>query len=85
MENKLLNCPNCGTPASRKLNKVLETRHDTVESKIRQRKCLNCGNRWWTCETDLPPGAVKWASSENDTSTFTVPRRVPGFLRITYS
>ena len=79
-------CPNCGEPIRRGLNKVIQARNDTSESKIRQRRCLACDHKFWTCETDLPPGAIKWLPSENpDTNSFSVPRRVAGFRRITYS
>jgi transcriptional regulator NrdR family protein len=81
-----MHCPNCDAPAIRGANKVVQARNDTVESKIRQRKCMTCGHKWWTCETDLPVGAIKWVQSDDpDTNSFSVPRRQPGFLRISYS
>ena len=80
-----MHCPNCDTPAHRGKNKVLQARNDTVESKIRQRKCLTCNHKWWTCETDLPPGAVRWVVSDLEDSTFSVPRRVAGFRRVVFS
>jgi transcriptional regulator NrdR family protein len=82
-----MHCPNCDTSAERSTCRIIQTRSDTVESKLRQRECKVCSHKWWTCETDLPLGAVKWMLSDDDAgpSSFTVPRRVPGFLRITYS
>jgi hypothetical protein len=77
-----MNCPICDASTSR----VLVTRQDTIESKLRQRKCASCGIKWWTCEVELPLGAVKWADPETaDLRRFPVPRRVAGFRRITFS
>jgi hypothetical protein len=81
-----MHCPNCDALAHRGFCKVIQARNDTVESKIRQRKCLTCNHKWWTCETDLPAGAIKWMPPEDpESSSFSVPRRVVGFRRITYS
>jgi transcriptional regulator NrdR family protein len=80
-----MHCPNCDTPVDRSTCRIIQTRTDTIESKLRERQCKSCDHRWWTCETDLPPGAVKWKTNDEDCNAFTVPRRVPGFLRVTYS
>ena len=87
-EDIILHCPNCDTSAERSTCRIIQTRSDTVESKLRQRQCRICDHKWWTCETDLPQGAVKWRVNDDDdvdSNSFTVPRRVPGFLRVTYS
>lgn len=77
-----MNCPKCDALSSR----VMATRQDTVETKLRQRKCVSCEHRWWTCEVELPLKAVKWTAPENtDLYSFPVPRRVAGFRRITFS
>lgn len=86
MQRHLMLCPNCGEPIRRGLNKVIQARNDTNESKIRQRRCLACDHKFWTCETDLPPGAIKWMPSDDpDTNSFSVPRRVRGFRKVTFS
>ena len=79
-------CPNCGEPIRRGLNKVIQARNDTNESKIRQRRCLACNHKFWSVEVDLPAGAIKWMQSDDpDSSTFSVPRRVAGFRKVTFS
>jgi transcriptional regulator NrdR family protein len=80
-----MHCPNCDTSVDRSTCRIIQTRTDTIESKLRERQCKACDHKWWTCETDLPPGAVKWKANEEDYNAFAVPRRVPGFLRVTYS
>jgi len=81
-----MHCPNCDTPAERGNCRITQTRNDTIESKIRQRVCLKCDHRWWTVETDLPEGAVKWMEpADPDSNSFSAPVRVAGFKRVTYS
>lgn len=81
-----MRCPNCDTPAERGNCRILQTRSDTIESKIRQRKCMNCDHKWWTVETDLPDGAVKWTEATDPDSNFhSMPIRQPGFKRVSYS
>ena len=43
-----MNCPNCQASNS----KVIETRHSEDYTR-RRRECLECSNRWTTCEIDL--------------------------------
>jgi transcriptional regulator NrdR family protein len=51
-----MNCPACGHGTTR----VLNTRHDTAESIIRQRICQGCAHYFHTVEVDLKPGSVYW-------------------------
>lgn len=77
-----MNCPNCDATA----NRITETRNDTIESKLRRRKCIECGHSWWSCEVELPPGAVKWVRPDGvNNRLFPVPRRAVGFRRIMFS
>ena len=39
---------------------MLNTRHDTAETIIRQRVCLGCAHYFHTVEVDLKPGSVYW-------------------------
>jgi transcriptional regulator NrdR family protein len=81
-----MNCSKCDHPIKRGTSSVLQSRRDTIESKIRQRKCFNCGHKFWTCETELPPNSVKWVNNlDIYTSHSTIPIRVPGARRVTYS
>ena len=73
-----MNCPICDEIISR----VIASKPDTVESQLRQRKCISCHHKWWTCEVELPLGAVKWVRPDN---TDCVPRRLAGFRRVTFS
>lgn len=49
-----MHCSNCDSQK----NKTLWTRRDTVETKIRRRQCLDCGNIWFTLEMEIPKEAV---------------------------
>jgi hypothetical protein len=81
-----MHCPNCNEPIRRGQNKVVQARNDTNESKIRQRRCLACNHTFWSVEVDLPPGAIKWMPPEDpDINSFSVPRRVRGFRKVTFS
>jgi transcriptional regulator NrdR family protein len=51
-----MNCPACGHDTTR----VINTRHDTPESILRQRVCQRCIHSFHTMEMDLPQGSVHW-------------------------
>lgn len=51
-----MKCPYCFGSTMR----VINTYHDTVESTIRQRKCVHCSKQWFTCEVDIPRTAMRW-------------------------
>jgi transcriptional regulator NrdR family protein len=68
-----MHCANCDFEKS----KILWSRHDSVESKVRKRQCLSCNYTWYTLEMELPDGAVAQGSSGM------VSRR-PGFQRVTF-
>jgi len=81
-----MHCPCCDTEANRQNCRVTQSRNDTIESKIRQRKCLSCGHKWWTCEVDLPPGSVRYVQFEDDEDNlYNGPIRLTGFKRVTFS
>jgi transcriptional regulator NrdR family protein len=80
-----MHCPNCDAPAHRGANRVVQARNDTIESKIRQRKCLSCDHKWWTVEVELPVGCIKWVREDDpDSKSFSLPRRMPGALRVVF-
>ena len=80
-----MHCPSCDQAADRTKCLVIQARNDTIESKLRQRRCIDCGHIWWTVEVDLPPEAVKWQRENKDErGKFAVPRRVAGFRRIVF-
>lgn len=81
-----MNCPNCDTFADRQRCRILQSRNDTIETKLRQRFCTNCEHRWWTVEAELPAGAVKWVRRDDpDLSAHPLPIRQAGFKRVSYS
>lgn len=81
-----MNCKQCDHPIKRGTSEILHTRRDTSESKIRQRRCFNCGYTFWTCETELPLNTVKWVANKSiTTSRNTIPVRLAGAKKITYS
>jgi hypothetical protein len=61
-----MNCPICDEVISR----VIASRPDTVESQLRQRRCTSCNHTWWTCEVELPLGAVKPHQPTTESVTF---------------
>jgi transcriptional regulator NrdR family protein len=69
-----MHCANCDSQKS----KILWSRRDSVESKVRKRQCLDCNHAWYTLEMELPEGAVaqRTAGAVN---------RRPGFQRVTFS
>jgi len=69
-----MNCPKCDSVRIRTVN----TRHDTVESVVRDRKCLRCEHKWFTCEIDLPRHAVKWGDAASL-------KRVEGYRKVVFS
>lgn len=74
-----MNCPNCDHPKHR----VLWTRRDTVESKIRALECFKCEHLWHTLEVEIPRHAFKYIrKAAGETST---PDRMPGFRAVTFS
>lgn len=60
-----MNCPQCGGDQCRAIN----TRHDSPESILRQRRCLDCDHNFHTVELDLPTGAVSWRRQGNQSNT----------------
>ena len=68
-----MNCPLCDCSEIR----AASTRHDTVESIIRDRRCTQCDYKWYTCEIDIPRDAVRWGTNS-------VMRRLPGYRKITF-
>ena len=79
-----MHCAKCGTPATKGNNKITMARVDTCESRIRYRRC-NCGHGWYTVEVELPPNSVKWVQADIEDATYSVAKRIPGALRITFS
>jgi transcriptional regulator NrdR family protein len=69
-----MHCANCDSTKS----KILWSRRDSVESKVRKRQCLDCDYAWYTLEMELPEGAVAQGTAG------AVNRR-PGFQRVTFS
>ena len=51
-----MNCPACG----HNITRVVNTRHDTPETILRQRVCHSCTHSFHTMEIDLPQGSVYW-------------------------
>ena len=49
-----MHCSNCDSKESR----ALWTRRDTIETKIRRRRCVDCGHIWFTLEVEIPKSAV---------------------------
>lgn len=57
------------------LSIITQSRTDTIESKLRQHKCVSCKHMWWTVEVELPPNSIKWVRKEGTTET-TAPIRI---------
>ena len=68
-----MNCPNC----DHNKHRCLVVRHDTNETTMRRRRCLNCKHVWFTVEVDIPREAIVWGDKGS------ISRR-PGFRRIDF-
>lgn len=78
-----MNCPNCDTSFTSGNGEVMQSRADTIDSHLRQRRCKHCNHRVWTIEVELPPDSVNWKISQETFSS--VPKRKPGALRVQIS
>ena len=79
-----MHCSNCGDPIRRGTNYIIQARNDTIESKLRQRKC-GCGYKFWTVEVEVPQNTVKWVKCDDpDTNVYSVPTRIAGAQRISF-
>lgn len=80
-----MDCPKCG--AVYRKNTVLATRVDTIESIIRNRKCLDCNHRWYTLEIEIPFAGLKYvtgAIGADGRRHYWSIKRLPGFRRIKF-
>ena len=79
-----MKCPNCDGQDLRSPT----SRHDTVESIVRRRRCNSCAHTWWTVEVELPLDSIKWNIEPNlndKTYRHRYPTRLPGAQRVTFS
>ena len=67
-----MNCPSCGSADVR----VYKTQRESHKSILRNRKCPDCGHRWFTVEVLLPTGAAMWVERTL--------KRVKGFRTISF-
>jgi DNA-directed RNA polymerase subunit RPC12/RpoP len=51
-----MNCPNCNHVST----SVLQTNAIKTEHTTRQRKCSNCGHKWFTVELEVQSWAIGW-------------------------
>ena len=79
-----MQCPNCGSQEIR----TPTSRHDTIESIVRRRRCHDCNHNWWTVEVDLPLESIKWKIEPNHgdgTRRHRYPTRLPGAQQVNFS
>lgn len=77
-----MDCPQCAADKSR--IRVQLSRHDTVESIVRRRTCLDCDYAWYTCEVELPDGATRWVYDES-TNHYSAIERLPKYRRLSFA
>lgn len=77
-----MDCPQCAADKSR--IRVQLSRHDTVESIVRRRVCLDCDYAWYTCEVELPEGSTRWAYDAN-TNYYSAIERLPKYRRLSFT
>lgn len=57
--------------------KVEFSKHDSTSSIVRQRKCLHCQKKFWSCEVEIPRAAFRWEGKDI--------QRTPSFQKVKFT